>query len=179
MEEDEKMRDHIKTAHRNMLRDAVYFLYAADRTREAQQWFSYLGEKYPDKLLLEGQTNSFPRNVTLEDYCIAKVQEDVGETSRDRIKSAIEGMLFRAYRRLVFDEEDRAANLQLLAQRTYASYMSQIKGSEMRIGLPPKPPGVPRPRPPWPRMSWILSLWRRPFHRMAVPLSKALRAKTI
>jgi hypothetical protein len=137
MEDDEKMRDHIKTAHRNMLRDAVYFFYAADRTREAQQWFRYLGEKYPDKLLLEGQTNSFPRNVTLEDYCIAKVQEDVGETSRDRIKSAIQGLLIRAYRRLVFDEDDRAPNLQNLARQTYESYVSQTKGSEMRIGLPP------------------------------------------
>jgi len=136
MEEDEKMRDHIKTAHRNMLRDAVYFLYTADRTREAQQWFRYLGEKHPDKLLLEGETNSFPRNLTLEDYCVAKVQEDVKETSRDRIKSAIQGLLIRAYRRLVFDEEAAAANLQLLARRTYASYMSQIKGNEARIGLP-------------------------------------------
>jgi hypothetical protein len=60
----------------------------------------------------------------------------VGETSRDRIKSAIQGMLIRAYRRLVFDEEDRAVNLQNLARRTYESYISQIKGNESRIGLP-------------------------------------------
>jgi len=86
---------------------------------------------------LDSQTNSFPRNVTLEEYCVAKIQEDVGETSRDRIKSAIDGLLIRAYRRLVFDEDDRAVNLQLLARRTYESYMSQIKGGEMRIGLPP------------------------------------------
>ena len=47
--EDEKNRDHILKAHRNFLRDAVYFLYMYNRVADAAQWFKYLATKYPDK----------------------------------------------------------------------------------------------------------------------------------
>src|SRR5437762_9818451 len=65
-QEDEKNRDHILRAHRNLLRDAVYFLYEHNRIQEAAFWYKYLGTKYPDKTLLDKQTNSFPANLTLD-----------------------------------------------------------------------------------------------------------------
>ena len=49
MQEDEKNRDHIATAHRNFLRDAVYFLYENNRVAEAAKWYKILGEKYPEQ----------------------------------------------------------------------------------------------------------------------------------
>lgn len=139
MEEDEKNREHIKTGHRNLLRDAVYFLFTHNRLRDAAHWFRYLSEKYPDKTLLDGQTNSFPRNLTLDEYCVARVQEDVGETSRDRVKQAVEGMLVTAFRSLVLDQDESYAGLSNLAQQTHARYMSKIGGREMAIGLPSFP----------------------------------------
>ena len=62
MREDEKNRDHIAIAHRNFLRNAIYFLYEENRVAEAAKWFRYLGEKYPDKPIIDGDPNSFPRN---------------------------------------------------------------------------------------------------------------------
>ncbi len=53
MEDDPKNRDHIETAHRNFLRDAVFFLYTYNREADAIKWYKYLGQKYPDKALLE------------------------------------------------------------------------------------------------------------------------------
>ena len=99
--EDEKNHDHILSAHRNFLRDAVYFLYEHNRIADAARWYQYPGTKYPDKTVLDGDTNSFPANVTFDEYAVRRVQEDVGETSRDRVKAAVEGLLFNAYRCLL------------------------------------------------------------------------------
>ena len=80
-QEDEKNRDHILKAHRNFLRDAIYFLYVYNRVADAAQWFKYLATKYPDKPILDNDTNSFPANLTLDQYAVARVQGDISETA--------------------------------------------------------------------------------------------------
>jgi hypothetical protein len=137
MQEDAPNRDHIAKAHRNFLRDAVYFLYENNRLADSAQWYRYLGEKYPDKFLVNSDTNSFPRNLTLNEYAVGRIVEDLGETSRDRVKAAIEGMLVRGYVDLITGQHDRSAGYRLKARMLRDSYMSNIKGNEPRIGLPP------------------------------------------
>ncbi len=137
MEEDEKNREHIKTGHRNFLRDAVYFLFTHAREREAAQWYRYLSDHYPDKIILDGQTNSFPRNLTLAEYCIGRVAGDVGETDRNRIKQTVEGMLERSFHFLIMDEDEQSLGQRNLAEQVYNRYMDKIKGREMAIGLAP------------------------------------------
>ncbi len=92
-ETDPSQKDGILNAHRNFLRDAVYFLYEADRIGEAQKWFKYLGEKYPDKPIIENQPDSLPKNLTLDEYAVAVVQIDIGETSQERVTAAVQGLL--------------------------------------------------------------------------------------
>ena len=58
-EPDAGQKANIQLAQRNFLRSAVKFLYQNDRMAEAAKWFKYLGDKYPDVPLIEGQTNSF------------------------------------------------------------------------------------------------------------------------
>ncbi|HTD87332.1 MAG TPA: hypothetical protein VK850_12210, partial [Candidatus Binatia bacterium] len=135
--EDKKNEDHILRAHRNFLRDAVYFLYENNRLSDAAKWFKYLGEKYPDKHLIDGHYDTFPRNMTLDGYIIQRVAEDVNETSRDRVKAAIEGFLFSSYMSLAMDEDERATGFKHMAQVLWQTYMNKIKGREMAIGLPP------------------------------------------
>jgi hypothetical protein len=137
MQEDAPNRDHIEKAHRNFLRDAVYFLYENNRLADSAKWYRYLSEKYPDKFLLDGNTNSFPRNLTLNEYAVERVKEVVGETSRDGVKAAIEGMLVRGYIDLVVGQPDRSAGYRLKARLLRDSFMSNIEGNEKRIGLPP------------------------------------------
>jgi hypothetical protein len=136
MEEDEKNRDHISRAHRNFVRDAVYFLYGHNRMLDAANWYKYLGARYPDRTLLDGQTNSFPRNVTLDQYAVGRLEEDIGEAmGRDRVKAAVEGLLMNSFSSLAIDEDDRAAGFVLLARRLFDQYHENIKTSEERIGL--------------------------------------------
>jgi len=140
-QDDEKNHDHILRAHRNFLRDAVYFLYEHNRVADAAAWYKYLGEKYPDKAILDGDTNSFPRNLTLDQYAVGRFQGDVGETSRERVRAGIEGLLVNAYMSLATDEEqgeERFAGYRLMAKQLWQTYMSKIpKERTAAIGLPP------------------------------------------
>jgi hypothetical protein len=138
-ETDPSMQVGILKAHRNFLRDAVYFLYEANRTAEAAKWFKYLGEKYPDKPIIDGQPDSLPKNLTLDEYAVAVVQIDIGETSQERVTAAIAGLLSRAYHDLAVGEDDRYENLKRLANHVYQRYVVQTAGSngEKRIPLPP------------------------------------------
>jgi hypothetical protein len=136
--EDVNNRDNILRAHRNFLRDAVYFLFEYNRTRDAEYWFKYLGAKYPDKPILDGKPDSLPNTLTLDEYAIGRVQEDVSETSRDRLKAAIEGYLANAYYSVIMGEDEHAAGYRLMAERIRTLYESKI-GDDRRkaIGLPP------------------------------------------
>jgi hypothetical protein len=140
MREDEKNRDHIAIAHRNFLRSAVYFLYEENRVADAAKWFRYLGVQYPDKTIIDGDTNSFPRNVTLDQYAVASVQEDIGDTSQERTTAAVQSLLARAYISLAIGQDDRYAGFKLLAGKVYEHYQAEIsrtKANLQRIGLPP------------------------------------------
>jgi hypothetical protein len=139
MSEDAQNRDHIEKAHRNFLRDAVYFLYENNRLAEANRWFKYLGEKYPDKPIIENQPDSLPKNLTLDEYAVAVVQIDIGETSQERVTSAVQGLLTRAYYELAVGENDRYENFKRLANKVYQNYQAKTSSSkgDQRIPLPP------------------------------------------
>jgi hypothetical protein len=140
MKEDEKDRPNIATAHRNFLKDAVYFLYEDNRVADAAKWFRFLCKEYPDKLLIADNPNSMPSKMSLDEYCVAVVQEDIGETSQERVTAAIEGMLARAYEALAIGQDDRYEGFRLLAGKIYQHYqadISRMKSNVKRIGLPP------------------------------------------
>jgi hypothetical protein len=137
-EPDAGQRDGIQRARRNFLADAVYFLYDHNRVAEAANWYRYLGKEFPDKTLLEGDANSFPRNLTLEEYAVGRVQGDLGDTSRERTTSDIQGLLARAYIAMAVGQDDRYAGYKLLAGKIYDRYQAEIsdmKSNVARIGL--------------------------------------------
>ncbi len=140
MEEAPADRDKMVSGHRNFLRQAIYSLYVYNRLGEAARWFKYLGEKYPDKAVIDDDPLSFPRNVTLDRYVLANIQVDITETSRDRVKTAIEGIQRRAYIALALDQDDQYAGFSLLAQKIWATYDEKIpQDRKMAIGLPTMP----------------------------------------
>ena len=140
MREDEKNRDHIAIAHRNFLRSAIYFLYEENRVADAAKWFRYLGGKYPDKPIIEDDPESFPRNLTLDQYAVACVQGVIGDTSQERTTAAVQGLLARSYYELAIGQDDRYAGFKLLAAKVYEHYQAEIssmKSNLQRVGLPP------------------------------------------
>jgi hypothetical protein len=137
--EDAANRDHIQRAHRNFLRDAVYFLYEYNRVADAAQWFKYLAVQYPDKTLLDGKTNSLPRNLTLDQYAVARVQGDVSDSGgHDRTEGVIEGLLVNSFRSMALGEDEPAAGFRLLAQQVWSAYQRAMPKERLgAIGLRP------------------------------------------
>ena len=139
MVEDEKNRDHIETAHRNFLRDAVYFLYTYDRQADAIKWYRYLAKKYPDKPLLDNTPDSLPKDLNLDDYAIARVQDEVDSPGRDKVKGVLEGLEITALIGLAVGEDDRFTGYDRLAQRVLEKYNKKIGVkaiNDIRVGLP-------------------------------------------
>ena len=133
--------DNVARAWRYFLENAVYFLYEDNRLNEAAKWYRYLGRKYPDDPLLSNVPNSRASQLTLDQYVIARVQEDIGSNvSRDRITAAVEGLLTHAYDALAIGEDDQYAGYKLLAAKVYENYQNKIadwKEGLERKGLPP------------------------------------------
>lgn len=134
------MKVNIQNAHRNLIINAAYFLYESDRIPEALKWYRILGEKYPDKPLISSQPGSLPNKITLEEFALARIVEDVSETSRDRVRAAIQGQTLTSYRELILGNKKRYEGLQHLTRILRATYMKKIGDNQGRIdaiGLPP------------------------------------------
>lgn len=137
MAEDAGNRDHIGNGHRNFLRDAIYNLYIHNRETEAAKWFKVLGQRYPNKIIIDGDPNSFPRNVTLDEFCFAKLSEAIGETSQIGMKTILEGLITQSYMSMVIDEDDRATGFMTTAKRAHVRYNSKVSARAGQIDMPP------------------------------------------
>lgn len=136
-DEDKPNHDHILRAHRNFLRDAVYFLYIYNRIQEAAFWYKYLCTQYPNQMLLDTRFSSYPTNVTLDEYAVTRVQDDVTEAmDRKRIEAVIEGLLVNSFTSLVIGQDERAAGLKLLAEKVRAIYVSKTEARTNAIPIP-------------------------------------------
>ncbi len=139
-ETDQGQRNGILQAHRNFLKDAVYFLYENNHVADAAKWYKILGEKYPDKPVLDSDPNSFPKNLTLEDYAFARVLEEVGNTSQENTTGVVIGLIRNSYFALAIGQNDRAAGFKLKARLVYDHYGAKTAGSgnnQERVKLPP------------------------------------------
>ena len=84
--------------------------------------------------------NSFPRNLTLDEYAVARVQSELGDTSQERTTGVIEGLIARSYLELAIGQDDRSVGFKLLARKVYDNYTKKIgkmKSNLERVGLPP------------------------------------------
>jgi hypothetical protein len=129
---DEKMGDHFAKGHRNFLRDAVYFLYTANREREASQWWEYCKKKYAADL---GEQMA----MTVEQFAVARVSEDANETSPDRIKVVITGLLTQAFVALANGDEDRGEALLRLGTKVHENYQGRTTNKSMQQRIPLAP----------------------------------------
>jgi len=139
-ESDYGQKQGILSAQRNFLRDAVYFLYGSNRSAEAAKWYKVLATKFPDKPILDGDPNSLPKNLTVEDYCIARIQEELGDTSQDRTTDVIQNLLTQSYVSLVMGENDYYLGYRNLAKQAYDHYTAKTSGfgeNGERVHLPP------------------------------------------
>jgi hypothetical protein len=135
MKDDPGNRDSIAVGHRNFLRDAIYYLYTSNREHDAAQWLAYFAKTYPDQPLLEGQPDSLPSKVTLDEYVYGRVEDEVKNTSRDKTRMILQGAILKSYVSLAAGEDDRAAGWELFARRVWARYQDKMADSQARAGL--------------------------------------------
>jgi len=128
MAEDEQYRDNISRAHKNFLLNVVNFLYVHSRPREAEQWFKVVKEKYP---------KDYPPKMTLDEYVLSRLGEDVEGTDMNRTISNIYGAFENSYVNLIDGEDEAYNGYQALARNIWARYQRKIVGgpSEARVGL--------------------------------------------
>ena len=129
-EADPSQKANILQAHRNFLRSAVKYLYRNDRMADAARWYKYLADKYPDQPIIEGQPNSLPKNVTLDDYVVTVTEADIALTSPQDVTSGLQGMLNHAYLDLANGQDARSAGYLLLAQKVYDNYKKKTEDNE-------------------------------------------------
>lgn len=138
MKDDEKNKDHIETGHRNFIRQAVFDLYTYNRIEEATKWFKYLGERYPQKSMIDGRPESLPGTVSLFQYITAQLEEEVRSTGKDKAQTIVEGMERTAMVCLARGEEDRFIGFKNLGERFYQHYQGDTPDmSTNRVALAP------------------------------------------
>jgi len=115
MRDEPEDSNNIARAYRNNLRDAVYFLYQYNRIKDATEWYKYLGEKYPSDLIIDGNTNSLPTNTSLPSYVLSRMNVDVSETDRNKVKATIGGLISNSYIYLIRGEDERAEGFHNMA----------------------------------------------------------------
>ncbi|HEX3626727.1 MAG TPA: hypothetical protein VH280_15045 [Verrucomicrobiae bacterium] len=140
MQEDPGDAPNISIAHRNFLLNATFYLYEANHVALAKQWYDTVRELYPNKTILQNDVNSFPKNVSLDEYCVYRVQGVATDTSQQDTTAAIEGLLQWSYQYLALGDDDRYAGLRMLAGKIWETYMNKarpLKSDVTRTGLPP------------------------------------------
>jgi len=76
----------------------------------------------------------------VDNYAIARVTEDIGETSNTRVKQAIEGFMVSSFYNLAIGQEDQATGYALLAEKVWAWFQRKVSTSKeqaIRVELPP------------------------------------------
>jgi hypothetical protein len=120
-------KEGILRAHRNFLRDAVYFLYENYRLAEAAKWYKVLSEKYPDKTILDGDPEALPNTMTMDEYAVRRVQLELNDTSEERTTAVVQGLLSNAYLDLAIGEDDRYQGFINLVKQIYKHYNAKTE----------------------------------------------------
>jgi len=124
-----RLAEHMSTGHKNFLRSAVYYLYVYNRKAEAAKWYKYMVDLYPTSIPVPG--------LSLDEYCVSRVQEDAGETDHNQTKAVISALLFQAFQFASVGEDDQFVGHKSLAIQLHNRFQKEIGISTNRVGLPP------------------------------------------
>ncbi|HVY70589.1 MAG TPA: hypothetical protein VHH73_11705 [Verrucomicrobiae bacterium] len=127
IEQDPELRENFKTGHKNFLLAAVYFLYTHNHITEANKYFQMVKEKYP---------SAIPPDISLDEYAVKQITEQLGETSQDKMKAMLEGYWQNSYFYLALGEDDQATGLDRLARLAWQRFAQETKMSKGRVHLP-------------------------------------------
>jgi len=125
-EKEAKFMDGLKNAHRYFLLDVVFFLYIDGREADANQWYRYLAQKYPDKRVLDDQPNMLPGTTAMTDYIYGRLEAEVQTLGQYKTRYMIEGLERQSLKSLADNDDDKAVQLNSLAQNIWNRYQEKI-----------------------------------------------------
>jgi hypothetical protein len=124
---DPAMRDAIRSAHRNYLREIVFILYSYNRIAQAQHYFDLARQKYDD---------AFPPDLDLTSYALGNIAANMKTLTQSQTQAIIQGVLSQSYQSRAIGEEDEANGYYAMAQQIYRLYGERAGGEGARLGLP-------------------------------------------
>ena len=125
--EEPRFREGFYSSHRYFLMDASFFLYLGGHEVDANRWYKYLAQKYPDKPLLTSQTNMLPGNTSLVDYAVARTEDEAQTLGEYKTRYMLEGLERKSLRSLADGDDQQADVLHRLAQNIWDRYDKKIK----------------------------------------------------
>jgi hypothetical protein len=131
-EKDPGQKISFENAHKNFLKEAIPILYVDGDQQKAAYWFKYLKDTFTNQIIFPPQQANF----TLEQYVLATLTEDTGETDQNKVTAALIGLVHREYICELFGEDDKVENTHALAQKIYDHYLLATKETKDRIPIP-------------------------------------------
>jgi hypothetical protein len=122
--EETDLKEAIRTAQRNFLKEVVFVLYTHNQVKKATELFSYLKTTFPDAL---------PPNLPLDEYALTRLTGTMKELRNDEAKAIIEGLIVQYYQNLVLEDEDRANGMLLMAQKLWNIYEGKTVRAAIRL----------------------------------------------
>ena len=124
------MKIVIDRAEKGFLREIVYQFYSHNRLADANHYFNLLREKYSDVV---------PANITMEEFALQRLNDNLAEMPTDRVKTLITGILSQHFFSLAIDADPRAEGFDHMAQRIYAYHQARVQRRQEQLGFPPYP----------------------------------------
>ncbi len=129
-EAEEKYKEvNIASAHRNFVRNAIFYLYTFADRDGARQWLEYARKKF-------GSDEFKP---DLDTYVMNRVLEEVQQADTEETQAIIEGALWQAFYWMAAGDDEQAAGFEGLARLVWNRVMQELGDEEVRqrVGLPP------------------------------------------
>ena len=124
------LQQNMETAHKNFLKQAIYFLYEDGREKEAQRWFDYMKSIYTNALV--GREAS----MSMQEFAVSQIATDINEMDMNKVQAGILGMLDQGFICLARDNDAQAQNYMNMARRIRAIYELRTKpAAKDRVAL--------------------------------------------
>jgi hypothetical protein len=124
VEESDELKDAIKTAQRNFLKEIVFLLYTHNRQQKAAEMFTYLKTKFPA---------SVPPGQPLDEYALTRLTGSLKDMTSDKARAVVQGLIGQYYQNLIMGDEDRATAMLLMGQKMWKIYEARTVREAIRL----------------------------------------------
>ena len=124
---DPEMEFIVDRAQKGFLREIVYHFYSHNRIGDANHYFKLLLDKFPEVV---------PSGVTMEEFALKRLNDNVRDMPTDRMKVLLTGMIYQHFFSLAVDADARAEGFDRMGQQLYAWHEARVRRRQEQLGFP-------------------------------------------